>query len=113
MKNIQKQKQAIMFSVIENWQQSKQSQYKFCKVQKLSLSTFQYWLKKYRDSQGGSQTKGLTKTSLSHQRFLTLDVSEVEHTESTDNFTISYPNGVQLSCSSTTNTQTLRNLINL
>lgn len=98
-----------MFSVIENWQQSHQSQYKFCKDQKLSLSTFQYWLKKYRNSQENTQIK----TSLSHQRFLTLEVSEVEQAQSAENFTICYPNGVQLSCPSTTNTQTLRNLINL
>jgi hypothetical protein len=113
MKKNQKYNSDKMFPVIERWQGSNQSQHKFCKEQKLSISTFQYWLKKYKNRQDGLSQKNLTKTSLSHQRFLSLEVSDVDRVDTKESFTISYPNGVQLSCSSTTNTQTLRNLINL
>jgi transposase len=113
MKKNQKYNSDKMFPVIERWQESTQSQHKFCKEQNLSISTFQYWLKKYRKQSEDVEIRKQAESNISHQRFLSLEVSEVGRIDTTESFTISYPNGVQLSCSSTTNTQTLRNLINL
>ena len=41
-----------MFSMIEQWKGSGQSQLAFCKSQNLAISVFQYWRKKYLDQQG-------------------------------------------------------------
>ena len=38
-----------MFSHVEAYKRSKQSQKIYCKEQGLALSTFQYWAKKYRE----------------------------------------------------------------
>jgi hypothetical protein len=46
MKRNQKHSKENIFPVIEAWQEGGQSQAKFCKENKLSISTFQYWLKK-------------------------------------------------------------------
>jgi len=113
MKKNKKNKQASMFSMVENWQMGHQSQYRFCKEQCVSISTFRYWLNKYEKQQEETKKSNQVETSMLHQRFLSLEVSEVGRVDATENFTISYPNGVRLSCSSTTNTQTLRHLINL
>jgi hypothetical protein len=40
-----------MYAVIEKYQDSPLSQNAFCKQEDLALSTFTYWLKKYRRSQ--------------------------------------------------------------
>ncbi len=39
---------AEKFSVIENWQNSGQSQQLFCKENQIVYSNFHYWFKKYR-----------------------------------------------------------------
>jgi hypothetical protein len=56
MKKNQKYNKENIFPIIAAWQQSKQSQAKFCKDNQLSISTFQYWLKKYKESQSETQT---------------------------------------------------------
>ena len=40
-----------MFSMIESWKNSGQSQQDFCKVENLAYSVFHYWHKKYRGEQ--------------------------------------------------------------
>jgi hypothetical protein len=40
-----------MYPLIEEWQQSGQSQKHFCEQKHLSKSVFVYWLKKYRKQQ--------------------------------------------------------------
>jgi hypothetical protein len=47
--------QQRMFSMIESWKGSNESQQSFCKTTGISLSGFQYWLKKYRDQKDLSQ----------------------------------------------------------
>ncbi len=42
------EKQESMFSMIESWKSSGQSQQEFCKAQGLVYSVFHYWYKKYR-----------------------------------------------------------------
>jgi hypothetical protein len=40
----------LMFSLIEVWKSSGQSQKDFCREKDLALSKFQYWYKKYQQS---------------------------------------------------------------
>ena len=117
MKKNQKYNKSDMFQVIEAWKQSSQTQGNFCKEHKYSISTFQYWLKKYREDHPKSQLK-LKKSpivSTSSQRFLPLEVSGVDYLSGckTDVFDIHYPNGVRLSCSADIKAEVLRTLINL
>jgi transposase len=64
MKRNQKHSKENIFPVIEAWQEGGQSQAKFCKENKLSISTFQYWLKKYRETRSETQSQ----TKLEEQR---------------------------------------------
>ena len=45
------EKQQAMFSKIESWKNSGQSQQDFCKTENLAYSGFHYWYKKYRGQQ--------------------------------------------------------------
>ena len=45
------ERQQEMFSVIECWKDSGQSQQQFCKSKGLAYSGFHYWYKKYRREQ--------------------------------------------------------------
>lgn len=42
------EKRQKMFSMIETWQDSGESQQMFCKSQGMAYSAFHYWYKKYR-----------------------------------------------------------------
>lgn len=44
-------RQSKMFSLIESWKTSGQSQHVFCKEHAIVYSNFHYWYKKYRDQQ--------------------------------------------------------------
>jgi len=104
-----------MFQAIDAWKHSNQSQGKFCKEHKYSISTFQYWLKKYREAHPKSQLKKNPVVSSSSQRFLPLEVSEVGYLSGCkiETLDIHYPNGVRLSCSADIKAEVLRTLINL
>ena len=104
-----------MFQAIETWKQSKQPQGKFCKEHKYSVSTFQYWLKKYREDHPKSQLKKKPIGSSTSKKFLPLEVTGVDYLSArkTETFDIHYPNGVQLSCPADIKTEVLRSLINL
>jgi len=45
------EKQQAMFSVIDSWKSSGQSQHEFCKAKGIAYSGFHYWYKKYRGVQ--------------------------------------------------------------
>lgn len=45
------EKQQAMFTVIESWKNSGQSQQDFCKTENLAYCVFHYWYKKYRGEQ--------------------------------------------------------------
>ncbi len=107
-----------IFPMIESWQESKQSQAKFCKDNKLSISTFQYWLKKYKESRSEIKTQEKPKEQRKGKSFLTVKLAEQEHqglpaaqTVSTEHINIYYPNGVRLSCPTDINLELLRKLI--
>ena len=48
------EKQQAMFSKIESWKNSGQSQQDFCKAENLVYSVFHYWYKKYRGQEATS-----------------------------------------------------------
>ena len=52
------EKRQAMFSMIETWKNSGQSQQEFCKAQSQVYSVFHYWYKKYRQEQGPAPTSG-------------------------------------------------------
>jgi hypothetical protein len=45
------EKRKAMFSMIESWKESGQSQHEFCEMNRLAYSGFHYWYKKYRHGQ--------------------------------------------------------------
>ncbi len=47
-KEQREQQQGKMFSLIEKWQDSNQTQKVFCQEHEIKLATFHYWQKKYR-----------------------------------------------------------------
>lgn len=102
-----------MFPVIESWQKSCLSQGKFCEENKYRISTFQYWLRKYRKEY--PNIKRENKSSKLVKGFLPIEVSNTteEPLYDDESFDIYYPNGVRLSCSASINTEALRTLINL
>jgi hypothetical protein len=51
--------QPLMFSLIETWKGSGQSQIAFCKEKEIAYHRFHYWLKKYND-QKATTAQGVT-----------------------------------------------------
>ena len=85
-----------MWQAIEKWQASGLSQYQFCKQENLSKSTFGYWLKKHKQEKSisGSFPKKLDKTFLPVEFSTSKDPSD----NTPERITITYPNGIQVSC---------------
>jgi len=50
------EKQQEMFSMIESWKSSGQSQHEFCKSRGLAYSGFHYWYKKYRHKKNAEES---------------------------------------------------------
>ena len=83
-----------MYSRIEAWQRSGLSQNRFCKEEKLSSSTFNYWLKKYqqqKDQKDPTDSKPV-------KTFLPVEISKGMNRSDKDCITITYPNGIQVCC---------------
>lgn len=57
------EKQQEMFSMIELWKSSGESQQAFCKLQGLAYSGFHYWLKRYRAAESGTRPSDFIKVS--------------------------------------------------
>ena len=75
-------KQEQMFSLMEEYEQSKQTIPAFCKERSMKVPTFNYWRKKFRDSRSAS--KG----------FIPI-LPPPEHSK-TDTIRLAYPNGVNI-----------------
>ena len=52
MRKNQKYSKEEMYLAIELWQESGLSQVKFCSREKLSVKTFSYWYRKYKNEKG-------------------------------------------------------------
>jgi hypothetical protein len=91
------QHQEKMFSLIEQWQQSKLPQQKFCTDQGITYTTFYYWLKRYRsqkEEMGGFMSMRVTSW---RENFIE----------------IRYPSGVILQIPSTVSLSAIRQLISI
>ena len=101
-----------MYLAIELWQESGLSQVKFCSGEKLSVKTFSYWLRKYRNEKGLSvgRSKKASKT------FIPVEVSRGRTSNRTNpdysRIEVGFPNGVQLSCPVGIDIGQLKSLIN-
>lgn len=93
-------RQAEMFALIDQWQQSGQSQQLFCSQSGVAKSIFYYWLKKYRMMQ--QDIAGFIPVNIrsTNQHF--------KHT-----IEVQYPNGVSLRLSGIAGVSVLKALINL
>lgn len=111
MKKNQKYTQEEMYLAIELWQESGLSQELFCKREKISISTFSYWLRKYRKEKGSRAED--------KQSFIPVEVmpspngSISQNSQPVGEILISYPNGIQVSCPVSVTPEMLVNLIKL
>ncbi len=83
-----------MYALVEQWQQSGQSQSSFAETHQISIHTLRYWISKRfptEQSPGFIQLGSITGTSIS----------------------LRYPNGVELLLPSTISVSTLKGLVNL
>ena len=85
-----------MFGHIESWQKSGVTQYRYCKNEGLSRSTFGYWHKKYKQQTPVSMLPG----NKPHTGFLPVEVRALKDSlpVGSESITITYPNGIQISC---------------
>lgn len=99
-----------MYLAIELWQESGLSQQQFCIRERLSVKTFGYWLKKYREEQTGTYPVAGKKDA-----FIAVKVSEDVRLSDggAGQIEISYPNGVHVSCPVTADKQLLKTLVNI
>lgn len=84
-----------MYSLIESYLESGLSQIRFRTQAHLSKSTFEHWLKKYR------QEKGMPLPTKKPKSFIPVKLTDTSLQSNNDNqqLQINYPNGVQLQCS--------------
>ena len=101
-----------MYLAIELWQESGLTQVKFCSREKLSVTTFSYWLKKYRKEKGCLVEDGKKITDTFIPVEISRDGSSTNANTSSSRIEVSFPNGVQLSCPVGIDIGQLKSLIN-
>lgn len=101
----QQERRQARFALIEKYLASGLTQDKFCEQQRLAYSTFQFWLKKYRQE----KTDRARKRQSSDNRFLPLTFTSPK-TEPAP-MVIEYPNGVILHITGAVEPQLLIQLI--
>jgi hypothetical protein len=109
MSTTRAQKQEQMFALIEQYLHSQQTQPEFCRSATIPLSTFQFWLKKYRQTKPPQQSQsqgpvpGFVPLTFSHQTRVS--------TPSQPGCTIHYPNGVLVEFNGPVDTKILLELV--
>ena len=112
MRKNQKYSEEEMYQAIELWQESGLSQIKFCSRENLSVKTFSYWYRKYKNEKGLTveHNKEVSDTfipvKVSGDR--TASVSDGEY----GRIEVSFPNGVQVNCPVGIDIGQLKSLIN-
>ena len=76
-----------MYTLIEKYQDSTLSQKAFCKQEDLALSTFTYWLKKYR---------GFKQTSVAIEDFIPVKINERSPQKQSNWCEIEFPGGIMI-----------------
>ncbi len=111
MKWNQKHSQEYMFSIIESYYQSSDTQNKVCERESIKIYTLKSWIKKYRISKG-LVTKRKSKSKVKTSKFIELEV-KASPSFKTISLDISYPNGVKLKVDSKIDINELSSLIKL
>ncbi|HQM99354.1 MAG TPA: hypothetical protein PLR34_09395 [Bacteroidales bacterium] len=88
------EKKAVMFGMVEQWQESGMSQAAFAQSQNITLVKFRYWIQKHRHSQGSA------------------DFIQLGGFPSSCGISIRYPNGVELTLPAQTPASAIKSLIN-
>ena len=99
-----------MFSHVEAFIRSKQSQKIYCEQNSLALSTFQYWAKKYREEFTQDES-----TSTIAPGFIPVEVQpdpKMDQAGVTNQLHFLFPNGIQVKCSERVHPEVLRTLLN-
>jgi hypothetical protein len=91
----QKENRAMMFGMVERWQESGMSQAAYAQSQNISLIKFRYWILKYHQS---------------HEQGAFVQLSGFC---SSSGISIRYPNGVELALPAQTPVAVVKSLINL
>jgi len=108
MRKNQKYTKEEMYLAVELCKESNMTQNEFCKKEGLALGTFKYWQRKYQEQHIHT---GSSKSS----SFIPIEVAahDTEQTHNNDSgyITISYPNGIQVSCPVNISDQQLKALI--
>jgi hypothetical protein len=110
MQKKQRYCQEEMFLAIESWKESGLSQSKFCVEKKISLQTFGYWYRKYKQGKGFLPHSGLKK----YETFIPVELPYTvpSAAATSGDIKVSFPNGVQISCPAGIDIQQLKTLIN-
>lgn len=59
-----------MYPLIEEWEQSGVSVLGFCKERNLSVSSFHYWIKKYREQKSSTGESGFVRLQIQEKESL-------------------------------------------
>ena len=99
-----------MYLTIEIWRESGLSQSKFCSGEKLSVKTFAYWLRKYKQEKGFPAKKD----NNDRETFIPVEVPNAINTPVPDcgNIEVIFPNGVHINCPAGIDIDQLKTLIN-
>jgi len=98
-----------MYAHIEACKNSGQSQKIYCEQVDLAYTTFQYWVKKYREvcnqDEASETTPGFIPVKVQPD-------SEPDQTGFTNQLHFLFPNGIQVKCSERVHPEVLRTLLN-
>jgi hypothetical protein len=110
MRKKQKSK-AVMYRYVKRWQASGMSQSKFCRAEKLTKSTFRYWVTKYKQEKNASAISDIKES----QAFIPVKLPKSVNGIASESgqIEIYFPNGVQLNCSAGIDIGQLKYLINI
>ena len=108
MKKDQKYTQEEILLAVDMWKESGLTKAEFCKRENISPNTLKYWQRRYKHIRD--------KPRVLNDKFIPVEVPGPKVPdipgEDIGNITITYPNGIQVSCPLTINDNQLRSLIN-
>jgi hypothetical protein len=110
MRKIQRHTQEEMYAHIEACKNRGQSQKLYCEQAGLAITTFQYWVKKYREEYTEEEASEITPG------FIPVKVQpdpEMDQVGVTHQLHFLFPNGIQVMCPESVQPEVLRTLLNL
>ena len=98
----------LMYSYLEKWRTTSLDMKAFCREHNISYYSFKYWKYRQRDELSTSVSQLPNYTNTENGKFLPMQIAAPDLVSG---FVISFPNGVQLSCSTNVETNALTTLI--